>query len=1622
MKRHIYENKKEFLASLAEVFNEKLNATQAKQVIDFAEQYFENLPIEEAIGRRFEDVYGAVLSCWGFLQHHELLHPKVHVFNPDLEENGWQSTHTILAVLHENIPFLVDSVRMAIGRRELTIHSIHHSVLYTTRSKSGELKKLIPRSEADLSMSGEALMYIEVDRLNDSKALEKLRQTIDNVLLEVRVAVNDYQQMRKNVIEIEKEFSKKRKFISAEDNSEAKEFIEWLAADHFTFLGYDEYEFMPVGDDIELVRVKNSELGILKSHNERPVKIKLSQLPDKTKEHLLKPDLFAFAKSAQRSIVHRPAYPDYISIKKFNEKGEVIGERRFLGLYTALVYHQRHDQIPLLRKKTAEIIRRSGLDKRDHAGKELDQILAIYPRDELFQISQDELFNVALGILYIQERRKIRLFIREDAYAQFVSALVFVPRDIYSTDLRLKIEAILREELDAVDIEFTTHFSESALARTQFNIRVKQVDDRVIDVDDLQNRVIAAAQSWKDGLIEALYEANGEEVANNYIHLYENAFAASYREEFSPRRAVIDIDHVASLAKGRKVAMSFYRSLEEDEHQLHFKLFHPGDQLPLSDVLPIFENLGLKVMGEHPYEVEDRKGNVTWIHDFSLMSYSMRVVDIHKVRKIFEELFQKVLNGEAENDNFNLLALGGYFDWRQVAVFRAYSRYMRQIRISNSQEFIAQTLSGHIDICRILLSFFEARFNPEQAGKKNKSEATQQKLELEFNAALDNVPNLSEDKVLRMYLDLMKATLRTNFYQPDENGQAKSYFSFKFRPKLIPDMPLPLPMFEVFVYSPKVEGVHLRGGKVARGGLRWSDRFEDYRTEVLGLVKAQQVKNAVIVPVGAKGGFVAKQLPENDREAFMKEGIACYQTFIRGLLDITDNLVEGGVVPPENVIRLDEDDYYLVVAADKGTATFSDIANGIAKEYNFWLGDAFASGGSNGYDHKKMGITARGAWVSVERHFRELDLNPVTTDFTTIGIGDMAGDVFGNGLLMSKHTKLVAAFNHIHIFIDPNPDAEISFEERKRMFNLPRSSWEDYDTKLISPGGGVYSRATKSISLSPEIKQLLGITADRVPPNMLISYILKADVDLLWVGGIGTYFRASTETDADVGDKANDGVRITGKELRCKVVGEGGNLGFTQRARIEYALKGGRLNTDFIDNAGGVDCSDHEVNIKILLNEVVANGDMTEKQRNELLAGMTEAVAELVLINNYRQTQAISIASAEAASRMEEYRRLISGFEAAGKLNRELEFIPDDEAILERKSRKLGLTRPELSVLISYVKGDMKEQLIGSKLSADDCLINETYKVFPKKVVDNYKVELGNHRLRREIVATQIANDMVNHMGITFVDRLRMSTGASVSAISLAYIIARDVFKLEHWWEKIEDLDFKVSSEMQLEMMSELMRLIRRASRWLLRNRRSELNVSSHQGDFLVGIEHISEHLNNYLIGEQKVTWQEKYDSYLEAGVPADLASMAAGATHMYSAMGIIEAQELTGATLDQVAHLYYSLGDQLDLGWFAVQLNTLKPATHWQALARETFREDLDWQQRALTVGVLRLKSAPQEMSERLALWIDQHKEMVGRWKMMCTELKAAKAPEFAVYSVALRELLDLAQSTTHATPGGEL
>jgi len=1612
------QDRETFDAQIQKAINEALPKKDAKSVILFAEQLFTSLFLDEFKGRRVTDILGLIISAWKFVTDFDGKHAKVEVFNPNLEVSGWQSSHTVLMVLQKSMPFIVDSVRMELSAREIKTHSIQYSTIRCERNKKGAVSGFIDKKEG-IHNEEETLVFIEVDKHSDKTALTSLRKSIVSIMDDVSIIVKDYEAMLAHIKESSDSLPlTKDKVISTAEMQEGTEFLKWIKDDRFTFLGYVESKLTGSGKNQKYEPIAGTQLGILRKHLDQLSEITSNCLTDITKQQKLVKQLFTFAKSSQRSSVHRPSYPDYISVKKFDAKGNIIGKHCFLGLYTAQAYHENPNTIPLLRQKTKKVMARSGLNPRDYRGKELEELLAVYPRDELFQIDTDELYNVVMGTLFIQERRQTRLFMREDTFGRFVNCLVYVPRDIFNTNLRIKIQDILVSDLNGLDVDYNTYISESVLARTQITVKIDPVEGRSFDIEKLEQKIIDVAQSWEDDLEISLFDTYGEEHANNYINKYRTAFSSSYREEFSPRRAAIDIEHIENVTnQDQQLSMSFYRSLDEDDQVVHFKLFHADQPVPLSDVMPIFENMGFRVIGERPYETVDRDGHTVWLHDFMLTTKTQQSIDIEKIRQPFEDLFTKVWLGEAENDSFNRMVIASYMNWREIAVLRSYSRYMRQIRISNSQEFISNTIVSNVEISQIMIQLFESRFNPELNKQTKNQSNKQESQENEFFEALDKVQNLTEDKILRLYLDLIKATVRTNYYQKGIHGEDRSYISFKLQPRLIPNVPLPVPMFEIFVYSPRIEGVHLRGGKVARGGLRWSDRYEDYRTEVLGLVKAQQVKNAVIVPVGAKGGFVAKKLPNTGRDDFMKEGISCYQTFITGLLNVTDNLIDGKVVKPENVVCHDDDDYYLVVAADKGTATFSDIANEISLEKGHWLGDAFASGGSVGYDHKKMGITAKGAWVSVERHFREIGLNTKTTPFTTIGIGDMAGDVFGNGMLLSPHTKLVAAFNHMHIFFDPDPDTAKSFAERQRIFDLPRSSWEDYNKELISKGGGIYSRNAKSIQINAEFQKFLGTTLKKMAPNQLINSILKAQADLLWVGGIGTYVMSSTETHADVGDKANDALRITGKELNVKVVGEGGNLGMTQLSRIEYSQKGGKLNTDFIDNAAGVDCSDHEVNIKILLNEILVNGDLTEKQRNNLLVSMTDDVADLVLKNNYRQTQAISIATSEARSRTEEYRRLINSMETAGKLNRALEFLPADDIITERKVKSEGFTRPELSVLISYVKGDLKEELINSELPDNESLITEIEDAFPSKLAKKYKKELHGHRLRREIISTQIANDLVNHMGITFVERLKQSTGASTSAIALSYIIARDVFRLDHWWEVIESLDYKVSSDLQMNMMSELMSLMRRACRWLIRNRRSELNVAGNMEAFEKGIAKISKALPNYLNGGTKDVWQNKYDLLVSEGVPEELAAMVAGSRHLYASLGIIEAHESSESTLDNVANVYYVLGNRLDLTWFGQQINSLAPLTHWQALAREAFREDLDWQQRSLTVGLLKLKDAPKDIEQRIDIWMELHKELVLRWTQTLTEFKATEDAEFSMYSVALRELLDLAQSTVHAS-----
>ena len=1607
------------LTALYRLIDERNEKAQAERIKLFAQLYYADAPLADLNARNPEDLYGATVSCWLFIQKNNIEQPKVRVFNPDFETHGWQSTHTVIEVLAKEKPFLIDSVRLEINRRQISIHSINACVAHIERDSHHKKKASSPIFEASENSQSEAIIYIEVDRHTDTKILDDLSNTLVSILNEVSYCVKDFSRLTERVDNVSKELSHLPCYKPKKEIKEAQDFLSWLNNKHFTFLGCDEFTIEKEGGKTFIARDESFDLGIFRFNNASKNRSLLEELPAEIQDFILNSEIVNFFKSGNRSRIHRPAYPDYIVIKRFNEKGEVIGGVRFMGLYTSIVYIESPINIPLVRHKIQQVLKFAGFRKDSHSEKELNRILEAYPRDELIQSSSEQLYKTVLGILDIQERRQTRAFLRKGTYGKFLYCMVYTPRDIYNTELRIKIQRVLEEACDPEFVEFNTHFSESILARTYFVLRLK--NDAVLDIDsdEIERKIQMVARSWGDDLHTALLEQVGEEKGNRYHQVYRDAFPAGYREDFGSRTAVADIQHIEDLRAHpeKGIAMSFYRELEEGANQLRFKLFNIDNVLPLSDVLPILENLGLRVIGEHPYGLQYADGSKVWIHNFLLEYTLAERIDMKTVKGLFQDTFKNIWHGHAESDGFNKLVLGSEIGWREIAMLRGYARYMKQTRFGISEVSIAATLSRYINISQLLMKAFEVRFGLHNDWDLAQRNLVFSEIEKEIMEALDDVEQLNEDRIVRRYLELIKATLRTNFYQADEEGNAKDYISFKLDPHQITDMPLPRPMFEIFVYSPKVEGVHLRGGKVARGGLRWSDRGEDFRTEVLGLVKAQQVKNAVIVPVGAKGGFVAKNLtPDMSRDEWLAEGIECYKTFISSLLDVTDNLVDGEVVPPLEVVRHDEDDVYLVVAADKGTATFSDISNGIAVERGFWLGDAFASGGSIGYDHKKMGITARGAWVSVQRHFREHGVNIQEEDFTVVGVGDMAGDVFGNGMLLSEHIRLTAAFNHMHIFIDPNPDSASSFVERKRLFELPRSTWDDYDKSLISKGGAVFSRSAKSIKISPEMKKRFDIKQDSMAPNELIKALLLSPVDLLWNGGIGTYIKGSNETHANVGDKATDAVRINGNQVRAKVIGEGGNLGMTQLGRVDYALAGGSSYTDFIDNAGGVDCSDHEVNIKIMLNEIVASGDMTPKQRNQLFMEITDAVSALVLNNNYQQTQAIALAHRECKERMDEYVHLIHDFEESGKLNRALEYLPDEETIADRKLKGEGLTKPELSVLISYAKADLKEQLNLEEISQDPYLSKIVETAFPQKLVDDYNSSLMNHKLRSEIVATQLANDLVNHMGITFVNRLTDSTGATVVEVARAYVAARDVFGLHDLWSKIEELDYQIPANAQADMMSRLMRLVRRASRWFLRNRRSDMDVAAEVEAFKASVDAVRSNLSQWLQGSTQDAWQNHFNRYVEQGVPENVSALAAGTTSLFSALGIIEASQQTERTIERVAEAYFCVGETLSLNWFLEQINNLEVNSHWQGLAREAFRDDMDWQLRSLTVSVLNSEEGEDKpILELMDQWKQGHPHLVSRWQRMLDELRASDKVEYAMYSVALRELLDLAQASKH-------
>ncbi|MGD9599572.1 MAG: NAD-glutamate dehydrogenase [Steroidobacteraceae bacterium] len=1574
----------------------------------FLRVYFRGVAEEDLHSRPAADLAAMALSHYELGRRRAAARSCVRVFNPDPGRDGFQSPHTIVQIVTDDMPFLVDSVGIVFARHQVAMHLIVHPVVKVRRDARGLMRGVAAGD--DPGARGESWQFYEVDRQNDPQAIARLGKDLRGALVDVQAAVEDWMPIRDRIRGIAAGLADAVP-LDAGEISEARELLEWMEAQHFVFLGYRRYRLVRGAHEDKLVPVSRTGLGILRDGHggHRPHTVRLhGELRQRARE----PELLILTKANTLATVHRGTYLDYVGVKTFDARGRVDGEHRILGLWTSTVYYRSARAIPVLRHKVESVIDAFGLAPQSHDAKAVVNVLETYPRDELFQASVAELIHIVREVVNLYDRRTVRLLARRDPYGRFYSCLVYVPRDRYSTDVRREIERILLAGFHGQAFESQVQISDSRHARVHVVVRIDREQRARPDIARLQSEIAAAATNWLDHLSVALKSRYDEATSLALLERYARAFPTAYEEEVAAADMLEDIADLEAL-RGDPGALriNLHRPAGLPATRVHLKFAKLGETIPISDMLPLLENFGLRVITEHPYELSWPEGGEAWIQDFELEQRDGHAIDIAHVEDLFREAIDAAWRGAIENDGFNRLVLLANMPSRDVTALRLIAKYLLQTGVPFSQAAMERALARHVGIAGHLVALLHARFDPAVAAAARTRQSA--RCIQSVNAALGHVTSLDEDRILRAYLAVIRATLRTNFYQRDAAGKPKDYVSIKLDPAKIPDLPLPRPKFEIFVYSPRVEGVHLRMAAVARGGLRWSDRREDFRTEVLGLMKAQNVKNTVIVPAGAKGGFVPKQLPQGgSRDDIQKEAIECYRIFIRGLLDITDNLVGAKVMPPADVVRHDGDDPYLVVAADKGTATFSDIANSISADYGFWLGDAFASGGSAGYDHKKMGITARGAWECVRRHLREIGIDSQSQDFTVAGIGDMAGDVFGNGMLLSKHIRLVAAFNHMHVFLDPEPDAARSFAERRRLFNLPRSSWDDYDRTLISRGGGVYLRSAKSIPLSLEARRALGVDTPAATPQDVIRAILRMRVDLLWNGGIGTYVKASTERHAEVGDRGNDTVRVDGRELRARIVGEGGNLGCTQRGRIEYAAGGGRINTDFIDNSAGVNTSDLEVNIKILLSAPERTGRLTRPARNKLLAGMTREVAAHVLRNNYLQGQSLSTLELNTAARLSEYRGLIRALERAGDVNRAIEFLPGEDEFADRAKRGVGLTRPELAVVLAYSKIWLSGELIESDVPEDPYLSEELRRYFPEALRRRFARDIEQHRLRREIIVTATTNSLVNRMGPVFAWRAAEETGASIAQVARAYTIARETFAMRDTWTAVEALDSKVPARAQYLAYDQTARSLRHMSYWLLAHRRRNLHVERTVAELRPGVLELRSALPEVATGLAHEYHARRIAQLRDAGLPQALAERVGVLESMEPAFDLVELAAEHRIAVRDTARAYFAVGAAVGLDWIRAQISTLAVSGAWQASARSALRASAARAHRRLAAQVLRAGGRRGVPRDPITSWIASKGDEHAQWSRMLTDLRAIDHPDFATLSVGVEAVRKLADS----------
>jgi glutamate dehydrogenase len=1515
---------------------------------------------------------------------------------------------TLVEIVNDNMPFLVDSVLGELQDFGAEIALVAHPIVTVRRRADGGLADYLGRVPAGEGTIRESLIQIHVSRLGDENRRSALAARLDSLLIEVRRAVADWPAMLKRLAGAIAASKAAPPPVAEEERAEALAFLAWLGEGNFTFLGMRDYSFAGDAETGVLKRDEASGLGIL-SDPETRVLLRAGEAVQTTpaiRAFLMRPEPLIITKANQRSRIHRRGFMDYIGVKLYGPNGALTGELRMVGLFTSTAYTLSARSIPHLRRKIDRIVARAGYDPASHSGKALVNILETYPRDELFQTDDETLFGNATAIVQLGERPRIRVLARHDEFDRFVSVLVYIPRDRYGQEQRVRIGALLAEAYGGHVTARNSAFPEGALARIHYIIGRNEGAKPHPDRHDLERAVAAIVETFADGL-KRVFAAGATDpaLARDLVRRYRDAFPPAYRDDFPPEAAAADIARLERLTEERPVAIVFTDGSADDESAAHLRLLHRGGGVTLSERVPILEAMGFRVVSERSYAIGETGAGPSHLHDMALALPDGGVIDLDRQGDKLTAAFLAIWYGQAESDGFNALVLSADLGWRDIAMLRTVGRYLLQGRLPYSLGYLAATLNRHPAIAAALAGLFHARF---AGAEEDHTRAAGLRREIE--KALEAVASLDEDRIIRAFAGVVEATVRTNFFRIGADGAPEAEIAIKIDCGKVATLPEPRPWREIFIHSPRLEAVHLRFGRIARGGIRWSDRPQDFRTEILGLAKAQLVKNAVIVPVGAKGGFVPKKLPAGPREAVMAEGVAAYRIFMERLLDLTDNLDGAVVVPPEGVARRDGDDPYLVVAADKGTATFSDIANGIATARGFWLGDAFASGGSAGYDHKAMGITARGAWESVKRHFREMDFDIQTTAFTAVGVGDMSGDVFGNGMMLSPEMKLIAAFDHRDIFLDPDPDPEKSLRERRRLFGQPRSSWQDYDRAAISPEGGVYSRQEKSIPLSPGVKARLGVAADRMTPQDLMKAILKAKVDLLWFGGIGTFVRSSEESDQAVGDRANDGIRITGREIRASVVGEGANLAVTQRGRIEYALAGGRINSDAIDNSAGVNTSDMEVNIKIGLAAAVRAGRLDLPARNALLKAMTADVAALVLRNNYLQTLAISLAARRGFEDFGFQGLLMRDLQARGILDRGLEALPDEAELAERRKAGKPLTRPEIGVLLALAKIALYGDLLDSNTVDDPALAAELAAYFPPAMTEGYRAEIEGHRLRREIVATTLANQMINRGGPTFVTRIGERTGAAADAVAKAFVAASAVFDLKAIHTAIDALDNQIGGLVQLDLYRIVEDLLHSRTAWFVRNESFADGIAPVIQAYRQTIEAIAAGLDDLLPPHLAEAAAAAARTHEDRGVPDDLARRLALLPQLADALDIHRIAQAAGRTVGRAAAVFYAVDDTFSLSRIEEAAGRIAVVDPVDGLALERALETVADGQRQIAAAAVAAGGA--EEGDLLAAWTLPRKAAVERAKATIASLTGGETPTVSRVVVAAGILADLARN----------